>query len=78
MQFFLLLIKIRLLRVLVERSLATSADIIVGRKTFDLTVYLMKIRTESTLGVTIRVADVIAARFALSANCAYFTHITPP
>lgn len=66
------------LSVLVDRSHATRANVIVGFKSLDFAVCLMKIRAESTFCVAVAVTYIVAAYFTFSANCAYFTHDIPP
>ena len=51
-----------------------GANVIVGLKTFDFSVDLVKISAESTLSLAVTVADVIAAYFAFSAQRANFAH----
>ena len=60
--------------VFVKGSLAASANVIVGLKSFDIRAHFMKISAESTLRFAIGVADVIAAYLALSAQRANLTH----
>ena len=67
-------LKIYALIVFVKGSLAASADIIVGLKSLDIRAHFMKISAESTLRSAIRMADVITAYHALSAQRANLTH----
>ena len=60
--------------VLVKGSLAASANVIVGLKSFDIRTDFMKISAESTLRSAIGVADVVTAYLALSAQRANLTH----
>ena len=65
---------IKNLSVFVKRSHAARAYIIVGLKSLDFAVSLMKISAESTLGVTVRVAYVVTANLAFTTNCTNFAH----
>ena len=53
---------------------ATGANVLVRRNAVDFYLYFMNVSVESTLGVAVGVADVVACRFAFSANNTYSAH----
>ena len=61
-------------RILISTE-ATGAHVFIRLFAVDFDSYFVNVGTECAFGMAVRVADVVAADFAFSANYAYSTHV---